>query len=71
MRNTHNTQFSFDTFKAAYDSDPRIKALVKNFDKEKIQLKQSEMDDVTGSEPAADNTVSSMAKRATDVGATL
>ena len=48
MQNTGRNQFSFELFKAAYDSDPRIQAIVKNFDKEKIELKQSEVDDVEG-----------------------
>jgi hypothetical protein len=70
MRNTGRNQFSFDVFKAAYDEDPRIQKIVKNFDKEKIELKTSELDDVPADakKPDAHNTVSSMAKRATDLG---
>lgn len=78
MQNQGKGQFTFDVFKAAYDSDPRLKALVTNFDKEKIELKQSEMDDVDAAATdgaaatAADaNAVSNMAKSATDVGAKL
>ena len=48
MQSTGRNQFSFELFKVAYDSDPRIQAIVKNFDKEKIELKQSEVDDVEG-----------------------
>ena len=73
MRNTHNTEFSYDTFKAAYDSDPRIPKLVTNFDQEKIEFKQSEMDDVKskGEPGPKGDTVGQMAKNATDVGAEL
>jgi hypothetical protein len=71
MRNTHNTEFSYDTFKAAYDSDPRIKTIVTNFDKDKIEFKQSEVDDVQSKgepgRPGADE-VGKMAKNATDLG---
>jgi len=65
-------QFTFDTFKAAYDADPRIQNLIKNFDKDKIEFKQDETDDLpAATEPAADNTVANMAKSATDLGDTL
>jgi len=73
MRNTHNTQFTYDVFKAAYDSDPRLKTVVTNFDQDKIEFKQSEVDDVKSkgvSGPKGD-TVGNMAKNATDVGAEL
>ena len=70
MRNTHNTEFSYDTFKAAYDSDPRIEKLVTNFDQDKIEFKQSEMDDVKSKgQPGPDgDEVGQMAKNATDLG---
>jgi len=71
MQNTGRGQFTYDVFKAAYDSDPRLQELVKNFDQEKIELKTSEVDDVEnipGKEgrPGADE-VSKMAKNATDL----
>jgi len=72
MKNTGRGQFTYDVFKAVYDADPRLQAIVKNFDKDKIELKQSEVDDVeTKGEPGrpgADE-VSKMAKNATDLGA--
>ena len=58
-----------------YDADPRIQALVTNFDQEKIEFKSSEVDDVAGAVPgnpgAPGDTVGNMAKNATDVGAEL
>jgi len=70
MRNTHNTEFSYDTFKAAYDSDPRIKTIVTNFDNDKIEFKQSEVDDVKskGEPGRPGDEVGQMAKNATDLG---
>ena len=70
MQNVGKTQFSYDVFKAAYDGDPYVKGIIKNFDKEKLTFKDSEMDDIPqdAKDPKADNTVSSMAKRATDLG---
>ena len=70
MQNVGKTQFSYDVFKAAYDGDPYVKGLIKNFDKEKLTSQDPEMDDIPqdAKDPKADNTVSSMAKRATDLG---
>ena len=70
MQNIGKSQFSYDVFKAAYDGDPQVKAMVKNFDKNKLTFKSDEMDDIPqdAKEPSADQTVSSMAKRATDLG---
>jgi|TARA_B100000424_G_C22941704_1_gene501159 hypothetical protein len=69
MQNTGRNQFSYEVFKQAYDENPRIQNLVKNFDKDKIELKSSETDDIPtdSKKPSSDNTVSSMAKRATDL----
>lgn len=70
MQNVGSEQFDFDTFKAAYDTDPRVKAMVKNFDKEGIEPKTQQENDSgvasTGDDGA--DTVSQMAQRATDLG---
>jgi hypothetical protein len=74
MQNTGRNQFSYDVFKSAYDSDPKIQKIVKNFDQEKIELKTSEVDDVQdlpGNPGAPSDTVGNMAKNATDVGSSL
>jgi hypothetical protein len=70
MQNTGRNQFNFDVFKAAYDSDPRLQSIVTNFDKEKIELKTSELDDVSNDAKKAGtaDTVGDMAKNATDLG---
>lgn len=70
MQNVGKTQFSYDVFKTAYDTDPTVKAMVKNFDKNKLTFKSDEMDDIPqdAKEPSSDQTVSSMAKRATNLG---
>tara|TARA_B100000780_G_C20999475_1_gene399868 strand:- start:563 stop:778 length:216 start_codon:yes stop_codon:yes gene_type:complete len=67
MQNTGRNQFSYDVFKAAYDSDPKIQNIVKNFDKEKIELKTSEVDDVAdlpGNPGAPGDPVAKMASNA-------
>lgn len=67
MQNAGNQQFSYDTFKAAYDSDPKLQDIVKNFDQNTITLKTSEVDDINPSKAKSKNKVSQMAKRAVDL----
>lgn len=74
MQNIGKGQFNYDVFKAAYDADPKLQALVTNFDKNQIELKQDETDDVEGlpgNPGAPGDPVGQMAKNATDVGASL
>lgn len=68
MQNQGRGQFTYDVFKAAYDSDPRLQSLVSNFDKNIIELKSDEMDDVPVDAQAGGDSVGSMAKRAVDLG---
>ena len=72
MRNQGKGQFNYEVFKSAYDADPRLQQLVTNFDQEKIEFKQSEVDDVADAVPgnpgAPGDTVGNMAKNATDLG---
>jgi hypothetical protein len=74
MRNQGEGNFDYDSFKVMYDGDPRIQQLVTNFDKDKIEFKDSEMDDVAalpGNPGAPSDTVGNMAKNATDLGSEL
>lgn len=68
MKNIGQGEFNYETFKAAYDSDPKLQNLVVNFDQDKIELKDKATDELPATEPAADNTVSQMAQQATDLG---
>jgi hypothetical protein len=67
MQNTGNQQFTYDSFKAAYDSDPKIKDIVKDFDQNTVTLKTSELDDINPSKGRSKNKISQMAKRAVDL----
>lgn len=70
MQNMGRGQFNYDVFKAAYDADPKLQQLVKNFDKNKIDLKNDETDDVEGlpgNPGRPGDTVGQMAKNATDL----
>jgi len=66
MSNAESNIFSFEMFKAAYDQDQRIQNLVTNFDKEKIDFKDSAVDDLAKPQGSAD-TVGNMAKNAVDL----
>lgn len=71
MQNVGSEQFDYDTFKNAYDTDPRIKAMVKNFDKVGIEPKtQNELspEPSTNNNAPGGDAVGQMAKRATDLG---
>ena len=73
MQNMGGEAFVYDTFKNAYDSDPRVKEMVKDFSEAGITLKTKEDSDTASATTPDDgaDTVSQMAKRATDVGAEL
>lgn len=67
MQNRGRGQFTYDVFKAAYDSDPKLQNLVANFDKNTIELKSDEMDDLPVDQQQGGDSVGSMAKRAVDL----
>lgn len=68
MQNIGEKAFTYETFKAAYDTDPRIQEIVSDFNKEMISLKDSELDDLKRRRKKSKDDVSKMAKRATKVG---
>lgn len=67
MRSAGVQQFSYETFVAAHQSDPRLQKIVTNFNKDQIDFKQSEVDDLNAPQ-GDDNDVAQMAQRATDLG---
>lgn len=68
MQNVGAESFDFGTFKAAYDTDPRVKAMVKNFSKYGIEPKtKNELDSGAVSSTSDGGGVDAMAKRATDL----
>lgn len=68
MQNVGAESFDYGTFKAAYDTDPRVKAMVKDFNKVGITPKtENELEEPSsGGQPDADK-VNQMAKRAVDL----
>ena len=68
MKNAGREQFDYRSFKAAYDSDERLKSMIKNFNQDGITLKTDTDADTDTEAPQQDlgnKSVSKMAKRAT------
>jgi hypothetical protein len=70
MQNVGGEQFDYGTFKAAYDTDTRIKTMVNNFSEAGIEPKTKETVDKgdTPQQDAEGDKVGQMAKSATDLG---
>ena len=69
MQNVGGEQFDYGTFKAAYDTDPRVKTMTKDFnDKGVIPKTAKEPETTSKAEPEGGDEVEKMAKRATDLG---
>lgn len=72
MQNVGAEQFDYGSFKAAYDTDPRVKAMVKNFNKVGVELNTAvDGDDDVPQQDKGAADVSQMAKSATDLGSSL
>jgi len=68
MQNMGGEAFSYGTFKAAYDTDPRVKNMINNFSEDGAELKtDAESDDIPQGGDEGSDTVSKMAKSATDL----
>lgn len=70
MRNVGASQFSYEVFKSAYDTDTKIQELVKDFDRNVIELSDGSASDTLDPESGRDGAddVKKMAKSATDLG---
>jgi hypothetical protein len=66
LRNAGVQQFSYETFTAAFQQDPRLKTLVNNFNSEEIIFKQPGMQG--GSAEPGQDAIGQMAQRATNLG---
>ena len=69
MQNVGSEQFDYETFVAAYETDPRLKTMIANYNETGITPNTKKQNKMTsqGGTPAATDTVSQMAKRATDL----
>jgi len=68
MKNIGAPQFDYDTFKSAYDADSSIEQYVDNFNADGIEINTDDSDiDKPQQQRDDKNSVSSMAKAATDL----
>lgn len=67
MKNLENQQFNYDSFKTAYDSDPRLQRIVANFDQNTVELNTGPDNTLDDQKPRSPNNVEKMAKRAVDL----
>jgi hypothetical protein len=68
MKNMNLPQFSYETFTAVYDADPQIQDLVDNFNADGISMNSDDAEqEPEQANDDSDNTVSQMAKSATDL----
>lgn len=66
MKNAGREQFDYRSFKAAYDSDERLKSMIKNFNQDGVTLKtDTDADAEAPQQDLGNKSVSKMAKRAT------
>jgi hypothetical protein len=66
LTNVGGVSVNHDAFKSAYDSNPAIKKMIKNFDKSGITLDtDAESPDLPTKKGARGSSLSTMAKRAT------
>jgi len=74
MANAGGESFDYGTFTAAYETDPRVKTMVKNFSQDGVEVKTKNNVEDPGPEVSAvdgdsgESDVTQMAKAATDVG---
>jgi len=67
MKNIGAPQFTYDTFKLSYDESQQIQELVDNFSAEGIEINTQDADEEPTQDRDDTNSVSSMAKSATDL----
>ena len=68
MQNVGGEQFDYGTFKAAYDSDPRVKTMVNNFSKAGIEPKTANMIDDQEQQDTGGDEVAQLANSGADLG---
>lgn len=71
MQNVEGEQFDYESFKNMYDNDPRLKAMIHNFNNVGIEPKTAAQRDDIGDAGKQNDEVEKMAKSATDLGDNL
>jgi len=73
MQNVGEPQFDYGSFKAAYDTDPRVKTMVRNFNEVGVEPKTAKEPEEApqGDSQDSGDSITQMATRATNPGAPL
>jgi hypothetical protein len=67
MRNNKVPEFTYDTLKVAYDTDPRLQSLIGNFDQKQVSFNQGSVDSLTKSAEQKKSNVHKMAMKAVNL----
>ncbi len=67
MHNAKFPEFDYDTFKVAYDTDPKLQQIVKNFDQSHIEFSRGSIDNLEKSTDQRKDNISNLAKKAVDL----
>ena len=71
MQNIGGEQFDYETFRAAFETDPRVKTMVSDYNAQGVTLKTKNAPENLGQddqfEPNPDSDVTKMAKNAVDL----
>ena len=67
MRNKKVPEFTYDTLKVAYDTDPRIQSLIGDFDQTQVSFNQGSVDSLTKSKDQQKSNVHNMAMKAVNL----
>lgn len=67
MHNGKIPEFNFDTFKVAYDTDPKLQTIISNFDQNHIEFSRGSIDNLEKSADQRKSNISNLAKKAVDL----
>lgn len=67
MRNSKVPEFTYDTLKVAYDTDPRLQNLISDFDQKQVSFNQGSVDSLTKSKDQQKSNVHNMAMKAVNL----
>jgi uncharacterized protein YdcH (DUF465 family) len=67
MQNSKIPEFTYDTLKVLYDTDPRLQQIIKNFDQNHVEFSQGSIDNLEKSVDQRKSNISNLAKQSVDL----
>lgn len=67
MRNNKIPEFNYDMLKMAYDTDPRLQQIIKNFDQNSVEFSRGSIDNLTKDVDSSGSKVKQMAMQAVNL----